>query len=249
MSSDWIKPDWPLPRGVRAVTTTRRPQGLGTASAAPFDDFNLGDHVGDDPRIVADHRAWLERELGLPLPPRWLNQVHGQRVVNIAQIDEGEPADAAVAFEAGACAVLTADCLPVLLCDQKGRAIGAAHAGWRGLAAGVLENTVAAMNTRPQTLMAWLGPAIGPAAFEVGAEVVEAFVTWQPAAEACFKQRDESHWLADIYQLARLRLQAAGIGYIYGGDYCTHSDAERFYSYRRDGQTGRMASLIWFESL
>ncbi|EDY85695.1 conserved hypothetical protein TIGR00726 [gamma proteobacterium HTCC5015] len=243
-----------MPAGLDAASTVRFPPGLEAPSPAPFSGLNLGTHVGDDLEQVQRNRHWLKTALALPQEPTWLEQIHSNRVVNLAhcagrerESTEGEQADAMVAFDQGVCAVMTADCLPVLLCDQKGRTIAAAHAGWRGLAAGILENTVAAMNTRPQTLMAWLGPAIGPAAFEVGAEVVEAFVSQQPAAEACFQATDETHYLADIYGLARLRLKACGVDYIYGGEYCTYLDSGRFYSYRRDGQTGRMASLIWFK--
>lgn len=245
---DFIVPDWPAPATIRACTTVRHPHSAGALSAPPFDGLNLGDHVGDDPEQVRQNREWLQSALNLPSEPVWLKQVHGNHTVNIAHTGQGAEADAAVAFAQGACLVMTADCLPVLLCDQKGRGIAAVHAGWRGLASGVLENAVAALGCRHQEVMAWLGPAIGPQAFEVGDDVVEAFVSQQSAAEECFTQTDDTHWLADIYALARLRLHALGITAIYGGEYCTYSQPELFYSYRRDGQTGRMASLIWFTS-
>ncbi len=242
MSNPFILPDWPAPAGVHARVTTR----AGGASVGPWQGLNLGSHVGDDPAHVALNRAWLRSHL--PSDPLWLNQTHGVDCVVAETALAGCSADASVSFSAGhVCAVLTADCLPVLFCSRDGKAVGAAHAGWRGLLAGVLENTVRQMHVPSADVLAWLGPAIGPQTFEVGSEVRAAFVAHDPAAASAFapKGKDGDKWLADIYQLARQRLQAAGITQIYGGEFCTVSDPQRFYSYRRDGTTGRMASLIW----
>lgn len=243
MNNSWIHPDWPAPARVRALSTTRA-GGLGTA---PYDTFNLGIHVGDDPARVAANRAILRQ--ALPAEPYWLNQVHGVNVVE-ADAEEGVPdADAAFSRQSGrVCVVMTADCLPVLLCDQAGSVVAAAHAGWRGLHGGVIEATVAAMNVPPGQLLAWLGPAIGPEAFEVGGEVRAAFMGADPASEAAFRPSPNRYkWLADIYLLARQRLVRAGVTRIHGGEACTVGDPARFFSYRRDGVTGRMASLIWLD--
>jgi hypothetical protein len=243
MPADWIVPDWPAPARVRALVTTRS----GGVSTGPYAGLNLGDHVGDDAAMVACNRRLLAAHL--PAEPRWLEQVHGSAVAEAERARPGARADASVARAPGVvCAVLTADCLPVLLCDVAGNTVAAAHAGWRGLAGGVLENTVAAMSVEPGALMAWLGPAIGPAAFEVGSEVREAFVAVDANAAAAFVQgAREGKWLADLYALARQRLHAAGVSAVHGGGACTVTDAQRFYSFRRDGVTGRFASLIWLE--
>lgn len=239
---DWIVPDWPLPKGVRALSTTR----LRGVSTGPYHSLNLGDHVGDLPAHVAENRARVAAHL--PAPPLWLSQVHGVRVVDAALAADGEPADAALVRLPGrVCAVMTADCLPVLFCHSAGQVVAAAHAGWRGLAGGVLEATLAAMEVPGDEVMAWLGPAIGPTAFEVGDEVRAAFVAADPAAASAFVARAEGKWLADLYALARLRLRACGVAAIYGGDRCTVSEAGLFFSHRRDRVTGRMASLIWLE--
>lgn len=239
-----IRPDWPAPENVRALTTTR----AGGVSIGPYASFNLGDHVGDDPRAVAENRARLRKEFQLPADPVWLTQVHGNVVVDAA-ITAGVTADASFATQPGVvCAVLTADCLPVLICDRAGTRVGNAHAGWRGLAAGVIESTVTALGEPRGELMVWLGPAIGPAAFEVGAEVRATFVNEDPGAACAFAAGEPDRWFADIYQLARRRLHALGVHAVHGGDLCTFTDAARFYSYRRDGACGRMASLIWIES-
>ncbi|MEO9383386.1 peptidoglycan editing factor PgeF [Chromobacterium phragmitis] len=240
---DWIEADWPAPARVRTLATTRN----GGASQPPYASLNLGAHVGDDPEAVAVNRARLRDEL--PAEPAWLNQVHGIVVVDAATVGDAAPdADASFAREPGVvCAVMTADCLPVLLCDEQGRAVAAAHAGWRGLCEGVIEAAVAAMSEPPARLMAWLGPAIGPDAFEVGAEVRQAFLAKDPAAAAAFVDIGDGKYLADIYALARLRLEKLGVARVYGGDFCTVIDRGRFFSYRRDGVTGRMASLIWLE--
>lgn len=239
-----IIPDWPAPANVRSLITTRS----GGVSAAPYTSLNLGDHVGDNPQHVMQNRAVLKAQL--PAEPRWLKQVHGIAVADACMA--GTEADASVAFQAGeVCAVLTADCLPVLLCDQSGTVVGAAHAGWRGLLNGVIESTAAAMKVPSSSLLAYLGPAIGPQAFEVGDEVRAAFVAADPEAASAFtpgdQQGETQKWMADIYALARLRLARLGVAGVYGGGLCTYTDAEQFFSYRRDGVTGRMASLIWME--
>lgn len=237
-----ITPTWPAPAGVRAAVTTR----VGGVSQPPYDSLNLGDHVGDDPAAVAENRRRLQVAAGLPASPFWLEQVHGTRVLDCAVPAAGRTADASITRRPGeVCVVLTADCLPVLFCNRAGDRVAAAHAGWRGLADGVLEAALAGFEDAPDQLLAWLGPAIGPDAFEVGPEVRERFLLDDPRAAEAFRPGRPGHWWADIYRLARLRLERAGVGFIGGGDYCTVTDRERFYSYRRDGVTGRMASLIW----
>jgi YfiH family protein len=237
--------DWPLPRGVHAACTTR----LGGVSAAPCDSFNLAAHVGDASAAVTANRARLRALLELPLQPAWLNQVHGTAVVEAdlhADTQEPRTADASFARRAGrACVIMVADCLPVLFASRDGTRIGAAHAGWRGLAAGVLENTVAALELPAAELTAWLGPAISQAHFEVGAEVRDAFVGADAGAAAQFTPNARGRWQADLVALARRRLTALGIAEIHGGTWCTYADRERFFSFRRDGQGGRMAALIW----
>ena len=241
MTPQYLVPEWPAPSRVRALQTTRH----GGVSLAPYDTLNLGTHVGDDPLAVAANRNRLQ---GLvPSEPVWLEQVHGTAVVSAEAAGCRPVADACVTRRAGAvCVVMTADCLPVLLCDRQGQVVGAAHAGWRGLADGVIEATVAAMGGQPADILAWLGPAIGPDAFEVGAEVREIFMGHDAAAASAFTPR-EGKFLADLYLLATQRLHAIGIKQIYGGGFCTYGDAARFFSYRRDGRTGRMASMIWIE--
>ncbi len=243
MNLELITPDWPAPGRVRALTTSRH----GGVSLPPYDTLNLGDHVGDDPAAVAENRRRLTAELGLPGEPRWLTQVHGTCAADAIAVHGSCEADASHTDSPGVvCAVLTADCLPVLLCDREGRRVAAVHAGWRGLLGGVIEETIAAMGAERE-LLAWLGPAIGPAAFEVGDEVREAFIADSPGAKAAFVPSANVRWMADIYTLARQRLHRAGVSSVSGGDHCTYSEPDRFYSYRRDGRTGRMASLIWFE--
>jgi YfiH family protein len=235
-----ILPDWPAPANVRALQTTRH----GGVSVAPYDSLNLGSHVGDAPLAVARNRMLLNTLL--PSEPVWLEQVHGTDVANADMAGCRVRADACIARRrSSVCVVMTADCLPVLLCDERGTAVGAAHAGWKGLAAGVIEATVREMAVEPDKLMAWLGPAIGPDAFEVGDEVRAAFVAADPLSAAAFAPGQSGKWYADIYTLARLRLNALGITRIYGGDRCTYSEREQFFSYRRDGATGRMGSFIW----
>lgn len=236
-----IHPDWPAPPTVGACVSTR----VGGVSLPPYDSLNLGSHVGDDEAAVAENRARLR--VVLPAEPVWLNQVHGVAVAD-ADMATGVPtADAAVARQPGrVCAVLTADCLPVLFCDEGGTVVGAAHAGWRGLVEGVLEATVQRMAVPTATVLAWLGPAIGPQAFEVGEEVRAAFIAIDPAAATAFVPGVRAgKWMADLFELARQRLRRMGVVRIHGGGTCTHADGARFYSYRRDGVTGRFASLIW----
>jgi len=237
---DWIVPDWPAPANVHALITTR----IGGVSQGAFAGCNLGETVGDDPRAVAENRALLRRLL--PGEPRWMKQVHGTRVLDAADASDAQPADAAFSRRAGTvCAVQIADCLPVLLCDRAGSAVALAHAGWRGLSAGVVELAVERMRLAPPELIAYLGPAIGPGAFEVGDEVREAFVRVDPRAEQAFVRHRADKWLADLFTLARQRLARAGVQAVYGGGLCTVSDPRRFYSYRRDRTTGRMAAVIW----
>lgn len=239
--TDFIIPDWPAPANVHALQTTRQ----GGLSIAPFNSLNLGSHVGDNPLLVEKNRQCLADKL--PSEPIWLEQVHGTQVIHAEHASCYPTADACVAHSTRAvCVVMTADCLPVLLCDQTGTVVAAAHAGWRGLAAGVIETTVNAMQVPATQIMAWLGPAIGPEAFEVGPEVRETFIQHDVSAASAFKPHADKY-LADIYMLARQRLAAVGVTMIYGGQYCTVSDQERFFSYRRDGRTGRMASMVWLE--
>lgn len=233
-------PDWPAPARVRALQTTRQ----GGVSVAPYDSLNLGDHVGDAQQAVARNRLLLSARL--PSDPLWLEQVHGRVVADADALGCQRRADASVARRAGSvCAVMTADCLPLLLCDQVGSVVAAVHAGWRGLASCVIEATVTAMDVAPGNLMAWMGPAIGPQAFEVGDDVRAAFVVADARAAAAFIPGSSGKWLADIYALARLRLNLLGVNDIYGGDRCTYSEPGEFFSYRRDGVTGRQATLIW----
>lgn len=234
-----IIPDWPAPVRVKAIQTTRQ----GGQSKAPYQSLNLGMHVGDDGYTVAANRNFLNTLC--PSEPVWLEQVHGTSVLMAETAGCAPQADACITRKPNAvCAVMTADCLPVFLCDDAGTVAGVAHAGWRGLAEGVIESTVIAMKVQPSTIMAWLGPAIGPQAFEVGPEVRAAFLKKDAASEFAFVRKGDKY-LADIYLLARQRLHALGVTRIYGGDFCTFSDPDRFFSYRRDGRTGRMASLIW----
>lgn len=238
-----ITPDWPAPARVRAAATTR----VGGVSSRPYASLNLGAHVGDDPAAVAENRRRLGQALGLGQAPAWLDQVHGCDVADADVPATAVPvADAAVARARGhACVVMTADCLPVLFCDRAGSVVAAAHAGWRGLAAGVLEATVTAMDVAPAAILAWLGPAIGPGAFEVGPEVRAAFVARDPAHAAAFAAGSGDRHYADLYTLARQVLAGCGVGAVYGGGFCTFGERERFFSYRRDGRTGRQASLVW----
>ncbi|QWP78660.1 peptidoglycan editing factor PgeF [Lysobacter sp. K5869] len=251
-AAPWIEADWPAPPGVRGFTTVRR--GLGV-SQAPFDSLNLGTLYGeqrDEPAAVLRNRELLAQAAALPSPPRWLHQVHGVGVVRFdGDAPAGEPeGDAAVTSTPGTVlAILTADCLPVLFAAEDGGEIGGAHAGWRGLADGMLEATVAAMRSEPARLRAWLGPAAGPQRYEIGAEVREAFLAVDAAAETAFVATKPGHWRVDLYALARQRLARAGVraDHIHGGGLCTISEPDRFYSHRRDRRTGRMATLIWMQ--
>ena len=239
---DWIKPAWPAPPRVRSLITTRN----GGVSAGAHASFNLGLRAGDDPAAVTTNRALLREHL--PRNPVWLTQIHGARVVRADEIREPPEADAAYTRQADTvCAVMIADCMPVLFCDARARVVGVAHAGWRGLSSGVIENTVAAMGVDAGELLAFLGPAIGPDAFEVGADVRDAFLASEPAASAAFRPHREGKWLADLFLLARQRLARQGVHRIFGGGLCTVRDPARFYSYRRDHTTGRMAALIWLD--
>ena len=237
----FLIPDWPAPAGIRACVTTR----AGGVSLAPFDSFNLGDHVGDDPVDVAHNRQRLTHIFDVQ--PAWLSQVHGV-VVAPANPEQIVQADASWTATPGiACTVMTADCLPALFCDRAGTRVAAAHAGWRGLAAGVLEAAAHSLNVEPDDILVWLGPAIGPAVFEVGGEVRDVFIDDMPQAAAAFVPSvNEGRYMADIYELARLRLARYGITAVYGGGFCTVTDP-RFYSYRRSPRTGRFASLVWIE--
>lgn len=264
-----LRPDWPAPPAVRAVSTTRE----GGLSSGPYASLNLGDHVGDDPLAVQRNRARLRARAGVPVEPHWLRQVHGCTVSVLPSVPTSVPssvppsvppsvalnaatsaadacvADASVAFGPGSvCVVMTADCLPILLCDAAGGVVAAVHAGWRGLAAGVIEATVRRMRRPAGQLLAWLGPAIGPEHFEVGDEVRATFCAARAEAAMAFRRGVEGRWLADLGLLARQRLGALGVRWIGGGEHCTFAEPERFFSYRRDGVSGRMASLIWLES-
>lgn len=237
-----IVPQWPMPKGVAACSSTR----VGGVSLPPYDSLNLGAHCGDDLLHVEENRRRMFAAGGLPSYPVWLEQVHGTTVLKL----DGGPyvskrADASYCNTPGTvCAVMTADCLPVLFCNRAGTEVAAAHAGWRGLCEGVLEETVACFNDKPENILAWLGPAIGPEAFEVGAEVREAFIAKDAQAQSAFRPAGEKNF-ANIYQLARQRLANVGVEQIFGGDRCTLSEKDDFFSYRRDKTTGRMASFIW----
>jgi polyphenol oxidase len=242
----FLVPDWPAPPRIRAAVSLRG--GGVSVSEGRYATLNLGDHVGDRPEHVAENRRRLRAALGLPAEPAWLRQVHGTQVVELPMAAPAAEADAAWTRRAGiVCAILTADCLPVLLCDEDAHVVAAAHAGWRGLAAGVLEATVAALPVAPSRLLAWLGPAIGPAAFEVGAEVRDAFERHSPLAAAAFAPAAEGKYRADLYALARLRLRQAGVARIFGGGRCTLSEPQHFFSHRREPSGGRMASMIWLQ--
>ncbi|MCO1335400.1 peptidoglycan editing factor PgeF [Microbulbifer sp. OS29] len=251
-SNHYLIPNWPAPAGVKATTTLR----TGGHSSGCYASFNLAAHVGDEEAAVLANRHQLREELALPSEPQWLEQIHSDRVVEAQGDALTRTADASFSTNNGiVCAVLTADCLPVLICDRAGTRVAAAHAGWRGLAAGVLRNTVEAMDCDPGELMVWLGPAIGPEAFEAGIDVLEAF--FENAQNSrhteliakCFRphSRKPLHFMADIYALARAEFAEIGVSEVHGGDFCTVAAPEKFYSYRRESDTGRMASLIWLQ--
>ena len=239
---DWIVPDWPSAPRVGALVTTR----TGGVSRGSFATLNLGTRVGDDPAAVEHNREILRSRL--PADPVWLQQVHGTDVVDAESAGALPRADGAVARTRHfVCAVLTADCVPVLLADRDGAAVGVAHAGWRGLASGVIEATLARMAVPAKDVIAWLGPGIGPRAYEVGRDVYDAFMVRDPGAAAAFEPHRDGTFRADLFALARRRLDAAGVGASFGGGLCTYTDAARFYSYRREKATGRFASVIWID--
>lgn len=249
MTPAWIVPDWPAPPGVRAVSTLR----TGGVSPPPWHSLNLAEHVGDDPERVAENRRRLDRALELSETPAWLTQVHGRDVLRLddATVPDERVADGAVTGQQGrVLAVLTADCLPVLFCRVDGQRLGIAHAGWRGLAGGVLEATFAALESPPAEVLAWIGPGIGQAAYEVGDEVRDACLAAGADAASCFAAGSPGRWQFDLAGLARQRLLALGLAGVHGGQWCTFGDPARFYSHRRDGAerpTGRMATLIWVD--
>lgn len=241
-SKHWLTADWSAPEGVRAATTLR----TGGVSLPPYDSLNQALHVGDDIGRVKQNRQIIKDMLDLPAEPVWMEQIHSNRVIQADKCMALEQADASFTRERGVvCAVMTADCLPLLVCSVDGECVGAIHAGWRGLLSGIISNTLSMMGARDY--LVWLGPAIGPDCFEVGAEVRDAFVQKSGAFDDAFTQQNNGKWLADIYQLARIELASLGVNKVFGGDFCTVTDTQRFYSYRRDQQTGRMATLIWRE--
>ncbi len=236
----WLRPDWPAPANIHAATTLRG----GGVSRGAYGSLNPALHVGDDADLVSQNRHIIKNMLDLPSEPVWLEQIHSNRAVPAMITAPLQQADASYASESGVvCAVLTADCLPLLVCSTDGSQIAAIHAGWKGLLAGIIGNTLAAMGNND--FLVWLGPAIGPDCFEIGAEVREAFVAKSTAFTPAFEPQANGKWLADIYQLARIELAMLGVDKVYGGGFCTVTDQQRFYSYRRDKITGRMATLIW----
>ena len=251
LAASWPENNFGKPHNVRAITTLRK----GGVSTGDFCEYNLATHVGDNLQAVKTNRERLRTELVLPSEPVWLEQVHSNKVVNINELDGAKTtatgviqADASVSRRKGVvCVVMTADCLPVFFCNQNGTEVAVAHAGWRGLHAGIISNTIKAMFSSPDEILVSLGPAIGPQAFEVGDEVFEAFVTKNSLNNSAFVATTKGFYLCDIYQIARIELQALGIKKIAGGDYCTYRENQRFYSFRRQQITGRMASLIWLE--
>ncbi|MFU2059662.1 peptidoglycan editing factor PgeF [Avibacterium volantium] len=243
---DALKPNWTAPANIHAFTTLRQ----GGVSQAPYDSFNLGDHVGDDKNSVKTNRTLLVEQFHLPQLPLFLNQTHSTRVICLPYEGNNLDADAVYTNQPNqVCLVMTADCLPVLFTNQQGTEVAAAHAGWRGLCDGVLEQTVQQFQAEPQEIIAWLGPAIGPKSFQVGEEVRQQFIAQDPNAAQAFvpDPSEQGKYLADLYHIARLRLNKLGISQISGGEHCTYLERENFFSFRREKQTGRMASLIWFE--
>jgi polyphenol oxidase len=241
---EWVTPEWPAPSRVRAFVTTRH----GGVSAGEYASLNLGTRGGDDPRNVAANRLIVRDHL--PAMPRWMAQVHGAAVCDLDALGNHDTAtaDAAVTRVAGTVGVvLTADCMPLFLCDRAGTRAGVVHAGWRGMAAGVIENAVAALGADPREVLAWMGPAIGPTAFEVGSEVREAFLAAGPEADAAFAPHGAGQFMADLYALARVRLARAGVSEVHGGGFCTYREPQRFFSYRRVPASGRMGAFIWME--
>ena len=244
LSPAWLVPEWPAPASVRALSTLR----AGGCSAPPYAGLNLGTHVGDDAACVQRNRQALQLQAALPSEPLWLNQVHGTDVIAADTPGSTPTADGCFAQAPGqVCVVLTADCLPVLFCDRAGTCVAAAHAGWRGLVSGILEATVHSLQRPAGQLLAWLGPAIGPHSFEVGAEVRDQFLARDASCASAFVPNSRQRWQADLYQLARDVLARSGVTHVYGGGFDCSADAARFFSYRRDGRTGRMATMIWLE--
>ena len=238
-----IIPDWPAPANVRACATTR----MGGVSQQEYSSLNLAGHVGDRDDNVAENRKRLRRLASLPAEPQWLQQVHGNRVANLSSEAMPTAADASVSNRPEqVCAILTADCLPVLLCSVDGRQVAAVHAGWQGLAGGVIEAALKKMSRDGRQLLAWLGPAIGPAAYQVGMNVRQAFIDKSEVSATFFTEDGPGHWKMDLYGLARQKLEAQGVG-VYGGAFCTFTESQRFFSYRRDDRCGRQASMIWLE--
>ncbi|CAB1276837.1 peptidoglycan editing factor PgeF [Candidatus Nitrosacidococcus tergens] len=238
-----ITPNWPVLNHIYAYTTTRQ----GGISTAPYDSLNLGDHVGDISESVKQNREILYQALSLPNEPIWLTQIHSNKVIDGANHTDRQGDGCFSHHPNVVCAILTADCLPILICNRQGDKIAAIHGGWRGLASGIIKNAIEKLATPAEELLVWLGPAIGAHAFEVGNEVREVFINQDKENHIAFTYIDNTHWLADIYQLAQLQLRKLGIQAIYGGEYCTVRDSDLFYSYRRDGlKTGRMATLIWY---
>lgn len=240
----FIVPDWPAPNHIKAFTTTR----LNGVSSTPFQSFNLAHHVGDSIDHVLKNRALLKNNLKLPNEPIWLNQAHSNHVINLDQNNSDEIADGSYTTHKNkVCVILTGDCLPILLCDKTGKEIAAVHGGWRGLLAGVIESALMYFKSSPENIYAWLGPAIGPQVYEVGDDVRDPFIAVDKNATHAFKPYKQSKWLANIYLLAQQRLEKYGVTAIYGGNHCTYSEADKFFSHRRDKETGRMANLIWIE--
>ncbi len=242
---EFIFPEWPAPAAIKTAITTRH----GGVSEGDFASLNLAAHVGDDPQAVQENRRRLAGALDLIQPFGWMSQVHGIRVVDAGQSVTSQEADAVYTDRPDRiCAVLTADCLPLLVCDRQGKEVAAIHAGWRGLAAGVIEASLQKFQASPDDLLVWLGPAIGPEVFEIGQEVYDIFVQQHQTAASCFSPTRPGHYLADLYALARLRLALQGVNQVYGGGFCTYTQADQFFSYRRSPVTGRMASLIWISA-
>lgn len=244
-SPQWIEAQWPAPANVRALSTTR----IGGVSPGPYESLNLALHVDDDETLVRENRRRLSSSLSLPDEPAWLNQVHGTQVVAAQPFTQTPTADGSFAIHnSNVCVVMTADCLPVLFCDREGTRVAAAHAGWRGLAGGVLQSTISALNCDPVRILAWMGPAIEQEAFEVGNEVRDQFVKLDARHTASFVQNAQGRWQADLYGLARRTLEQSGVTAVYGGGFKCFADRARFFSFRRDQRTGRMASLIWLQN-
>jgi YfiH family protein len=242
---NFLIPDWPAPTNVKAYTTLRMRLGV---SQAPYQQFNLAAHVGDSLANVQQNRLLLKQHLALPAEPTWIKQTHSQIALSAESFNLDQEADATYAQQPNqVCIILTADCLPILICDRAGNQVAAIHAGWRGILSGIIENTLKKLTAKPEELLVWLGPAISQSNYEVGDEMRDLFLQDNPTSEVAFiPSTSNKRWLASLNELARLRLQAQGVASIYGGDHCTFADSKRFFSYRRDGQqTGRIASLIW----